>query len=74
MIRRGICSTNKGYDYELASHFDEGSCSEDEVYQLLSKIEEEKSTTLDLEYDYGTPTTLGPSPEIDLETPIPIVL
>ena len=41
MTTRGSCITNRGEDYELTLHFDEGSCDEEEEYQPISKREEE---------------------------------
>ena len=38
---RGSCSTTRGWDYELASHSDEGSCDKEEEYQLIYEGEEE---------------------------------
>ena len=41
MTRRGSCSMTRGEDYELTSHFDEGSRDVEEEYQLISEREEE---------------------------------
>ena len=61
MTRRGSCSTTRVEDYELMSHFDEGSCDEEEEYQPISEREEE---ALDPKYKYGTPTTLRTSLDV----------
>ena len=63
MTIRRSCSTTRGEDYELTSHFDEGSCDEGEEYQPILKREEE-SQAPDLEYEYKTPTTPHTSQEV----------
>ena len=40
VTRSGSCSTTRGEDYELTSHFDKGSCDEQEEYQPIFEREE----------------------------------
>ena len=40
VIGRGSCNMSRGEDYELMSHFDEGSCDEEEEYQSIFEGEE----------------------------------
>ena len=39
--RRGSWNMTRGEEYDLMSHFYEGSCKEEEEYQLISEEEEE---------------------------------
>ena len=49
--------------YDLTSHFDEGSCNEEEEYRSVSKQEEE-AKYLDPEHEYDTPTTVHTLSEV----------
>ena len=44
------------------SHFEGGSCDEEEEYQTIPEREEEEAR--DPKYEYETPTTLRTSPEV----------
>ena len=64
---RRSCSTTRGWDYELTSHLEEGSCDEEEEYQLISEGEEESkesTESLRIEHEYCIPTMLHKSPEV----------
>ena len=61
VTRRGSCSMTRGEVYELTSHFEGGSCDEEDEYQPISKREEEEEEAPNPEYEYGTPTTLHTS-------------
>ena len=50
-------------DYDLALHFDKGSCDEEEEYQPIPKKEEEEETPYP-EYEYTTHTTPRTSLEL----------
>ena len=50
VARRGSCSTNRGEDYEFKSHFDGGSCDEEEECESILEREEEEEAP-DLEYE-----------------------
>ena len=63
MTRRGSCSMTGGEDYDLASHFDKGSCEEEDEYHPIPKNEEEEEAP-DLEYEYAIPTIPRTSPEV----------
>ena len=54
---------SRGEDYELMSHFDEGSCDKEEEYQSISE-EDKEIEAPDPNHQYDTPTTLCISLEV----------
>ena len=68
MLGRGSCSTNRQEEgYEIVSYLDEGSCDEEEEYQLIlegDEESEESTEALERERAYNSPTTLNTSPDV----------
>ena len=68
LLGRGSCSTNRDEEgYYLISYLDEGSCDEEEEYQLISEGDKESKESTEApeqEHGYNSPTTPHTSPEV----------
>ena len=63
----------KRRDYKLASHFNKGSCDEEEEYQLISeKEDEEEAPNPYQQYDIPATPHTSPGPEVISRNTSPI--
>ena len=63
MTKRESYSTTEREEYDLVSHFDEGSCDEEEEEHPISEKEYEEEVN-DLEYKYAIPMNPHTYPEV----------